>query len=291
MPKKDKLNPREIEREYGFAYKFFKSDPELWHLLNQAVKGSWSAQRFQAKLQDTKWFKKHSDIFRQNYALRYSDPATYRERVSNYRDQIKNLAGQFGADLSNKELHRYASRAYMLGWSQDQILDHIAHEVRPTKAGHYNGSLASIEQQLRETAAKNGVHLNKNSLTKWMRSIVRGDADVAQYETHIRDIAAKTFEAYGQEIKSGMDLMDVASPYIQSMSEILELNPADVNLFDKTIRRALAHRNDKGEPTPMSITDFEDQLRQDKRWQYTDNAHEQMRGYAIELGKSFGVLS
>ena len=102
----------------------------------------------------------------------------------------------------------------------------------------------------------------------------------------------RRFDAYGQEILGGMDAIDVAAPYIQSMSEILELNPADVNLFDPTIRKALSYRDPKTkEPAPLSVAEFEDRLRADKRWQYTDNAHEQLTQYAVELGKLFGVLS
>lgn len=291
-PGKDKLSPAELEREYGFAYKFFKSDPELWDLLQKAIKNNWSRGRFQAKLQDTKWFQQHSDMWRQNTALKYTDPGTYRERLGNYKAQIQNLAGQYGADLTKRELNKFAERAYLFGWSEAQILDHIANQVTPNKAGHFGGSLASVEQQLREIAMNNGVRIPEAQLTKWMRQIVRGNADVRQFETHIRGIAAKTFGAYGEEILGGMDAVDVAAPYIQSMAEILELNPADVNMYDRTIRKALSFRDPKtGDPSPMSITDFEDSLRADRRWQFTDGARQQMKQYAIELGKMWGVLS
>ena len=73
-------------------------------IVKKAIAGNWSPERFQARLQDTKWFKKHSDIWRQNTALKYTDPQTYKERLKNYRTQIKNLAGQWGADLTQREL-------------------------------------------------------------------------------------------------------------------------------------------------------------------------------------------
>lgn len=290
-PKKDKLDPREIEREYGFAYEFFKSDPELWDLLKKAIAGSWSDVRFAAALKNTKWYKKHSDVWRQVEALKHSDPATYRERLNNVRTQLNNMAGQFGAKLTNKELNRMAERALRLGWSPDQMLNHIAKDVRPSKSGQYGGELSGIQDRLEQTAFRNGIRLDPKQVKKWMRQIVRGEADVNQFENYIRKIAAQTFSAYGQEIKAGMDAMEVAAPYIQSMADILEMNPASINLFDKTIRRALSYTNEKGEAQPMSITAFEDSLRADKRWQYTDGAREQLKAYAIELGKMWGVLT
>lgn len=288
---RDDLSPREIEREYGFAYSFFKSDPELWDLLQKAIDGTWSAQRFGAALKNSKWYKKNSDVTRQVIALKHSDPKTYEERLKNMQDQIENLAGQYGAKLTPKELRRYTTRALMFGWSPDQILDHIAKDVRPNKGGQYGGELSGIQDRLEQTAFRNGVRLNKKQVNKWMRQIVRGEADVNQFENYVRKLAAETFTAYGTEIKAGMDAIEVAAPYIQSMADILEMNPASVNLFDKNIRRALSYKNDKGEARPMSLTDFEDSLRADKRWQYTQGAKEQLMGYAVELGKLWGVLS
>lgn len=290
MPKKDKLDPKEIEREYGFAYSFFKSDPELMKLLKDATAGTWDVARFEAALKNTKWYKKHSDVWRQATALKYSDPATYNERLGNMRSQVANLAGQFGAKLTNAELNRYSERALLLGWSPDQVVDHIAKKIAPNKEGQYGGDLAGIQDQLERTAHRNGIRLNADQTQKWMKQIVRGEASVDQFENYIRGIAAQTFPAWGEQIKSGMDLMDVATPYIQSYADILELNPASVNLFDKTIRSALAFKTKDGLPAPMSIADFEDSLRADKRWQYTDNAKKLAQGYAVSLGKMFGVI-
>lgn len=290
MPKKDKLDPKEIEREYGFAYAFFKSDPELMKLLKDAVAGTWDVARFEAGLKNTKWYKKHSDVWRQTTALKYSDPATFKERSDNMRSQIQNLAGQFGAKLTNAELNRYTERALLLGWSPDQVVDHIAKEIAPNKAGQYAGDLSGIQDQLERTAHRNGIRLNKDQVQKWMKQIVRGDASVDQFENYIRGIAASTFPAYGEQIKSGMDLADVAAPYVQSYADILELNPGSVNLFDKTIRGALSFKDEKGLPSPMSLTQFEDSLRADKRWQHTDNAKKLAQGYAVALGKLWGVL-
>lgn len=289
-PKQDKIDRDEIEREYGLAYALFKAFPELDDLLQRAVNNNMDPSKFQVELRQTKWFQKHSDIWRQNQALKYADPATYRERLMNSRTQVQNLAGAFDADLGKKAMRRLSERALLFGWSDDQIRDQLANFVRPGANGHYEGQLAGIEEQLRNTAMRNGVRIDRKQLKGWMRNIVRGNSSQEQYQTYIRDVAAKTFGAYGDQIKGGMDLIDVASPYMQSMAEILELNPASVDLYDKTIRKALSYRDADGKAVPMSVTDFEDSLRADKRWQYTDNAREQLTGYAISLGEMFGTL-
>lgn len=285
---KDKINHDEIEQEYGLSYALFQSSHELKDLLQKAVAQSWSAQRFQVELRQTDWFKKHSDVWRQNTALKYSDPATYQERLNNSLTSVQNLAGAFSVKLSDKATQRLAERALLFGWNEDQIRDVLANHVLPSQ-GHYTGQLSSIESQLRQTALRNGVRIGDDQLKRWMQQIVRGNASQDQFNTHIRDIAARTFTAYSDQIRGGMDIADVASPYMQSMSDILEINPGSIDLYDRTIRKALSYKDEKGKPAPMSISDFEDSLRADPRWQHTKSARTQAQGYANAIAKMWGL--
>lgn len=293
MPKKnkrDKINRDEIEQEYGLAFALFKAYPELYKLLKKAVAQNWDPAKFQVELRQTKWFKNHSDVWRENIALKYSDPATFKERLHNSITQVDNLARMFDADMSKKARRRLAERALLFGWDEDQIRNVLAKHVRPGKDRHYEGQLAAIEADLRNTALRNGVRIRKEQMQRWMRQIVRGNSSQEQYQTFIRSQAAKMFTAYADQIRGGMDVADIASPYIETMANILELNPQSIDLFDPKIRRALNHKNDKGVETPMSISEFEDLLRRDKRWQYTQQAQDMMTEYAIQLGEMFGVL-
>lgn len=288
--KQDGINRDQIEEEYGLSYALFKAFPELDKLLHQAVNGNWTAQKFQVELRQTNWFRKHSDVWRENTALKYADPAAYRERLSNSVTTVRNLMGAYGITLSGEASKRLGERALLFGMSEDQIKDQLSKYVKPSAAGHYGGQLAGIEQNLRETALRNGVRIGKDQLQRWMQSITRGDSGMEQYETFLRDMAAKTFTLYGDQIKGGMDLADVASPYVQSMAEILELNPGSLDLYDPTIRKALSgQRNDKGELQFTSVTDFEDSLRKDSRWQFTKNAKNQANGYVASLKKMWGM--
>lgn len=295
MPKRkknqDKINQDDIEEEYGLSWALFQAFPELKQLLRQAVNGNWDPNKFQVELRQTDWFKKHSDVWRQNTALKYSDPTSYQERLGNSMTAVQNLAAAFGARLSPKAAKRLAERALLFGMSEDQIRDVLAGHVRPSQAGHFGGQLASIEQTLRATALANGVRIGNGQITRWMREIVRGNASQDQFETFIRDVAAKTFGAYGEQVRGGMNMGDLASPYIQSMSQILEVNPSAIDMFDPTIRRAMAgQRNDKGELQPVSITDFEESLRRDTRWQYTKQANGMARELATQIGQMWGAL-
>lgn len=286
----DRINRDRIEEDYGLSYALFKAFPELDDLLHKAVNNNWTPSKFQVELRQTNWFKNHSDIWREAKALKFSDPATFQERLGNAETRVESLAGAVGVDLSKKAKNVLSRRALLFGLDDDQLRDVLAKYVKPSH-GHYGGDLSAVETELRQVAARNGVRLQKDQLNRWMKNIVRGDASTEQFVTSVRDMAARQFGLYGEQIKQGMDLQDVATPYIQSMASILELNPGQLDMFDPKIRKAMSGvRNKKGEVSAMSITDFEDFLRTDRRYAHTEQARNQATEYAIKLGEAFGVL-
>lgn len=286
------LSPKQIddiEQDYGLAYALFKAFPELNDLLQKAVKNTWTPARFQTELRQTKWFEKHSDVWRKTTALKYSDPQTYHKRMLDNASAYKGIASSMGVNLSQNRLRALAERGLLFGWTEDQVKDVLSRYIKPSN-GEYGGSLAASQDNLSKLAYQNGVHINGHTMQNWMKSIARGDGSEEQFSNYIKRQAASTFSLYGDQIKNGATMYDIANPYINTMAQTLELNPNEIDLFDPTIRKALSGtRNDKGQLEPVSMTDFEDSLRQDRRWQYTDTANEQARGYVRSLSQMWGL--
>lgn len=290
-PGLSKKQQDQIEQSYGLSYALFQAFPELNTLLGKAVKENWSAQKFQVELRQTDWFKTHSDVWRKNTALKYSDPASYNERLNQQTSQFENLATSLGVHLDPSMNRQLAEQALLFGWDEGQVKNVLSQYVAPSQTGDYGGDLASVEHNLNSLAYQNGIKLSPQQLQGWMQSIANGNASEEELSTQIRDIAAKTFSLYGDQIRGGANLMDIASPYVQAMASTLELNPNNLDLFDPNIRQALTGSlNDKtGQYEPMSVTKFEDSLRQDKRWQYTQTAQDQARGYVAALSNAWGL--
>jgi hypothetical protein len=66
------------------------------------------------------------------------------------------------------------------------------------------------------------------------------------------------------------------------MANILELNPDEIDLNDPSLEVAI---NDKGD---MNLSEFKRVLRQDSRWQYTNQAKEEVSNIALKVLKDFG---
>ena len=143
---------------------------------------------------------------------------------------------------------------------------------------------------LKNLAQQNGIQLSDSAATDYANKIVAGVIDANTAYGTIRESAANAFPSMAEKIKAGIDLKTLADPYIQSMSNILEIPDNSIDLFDPNIRGALAYTLPDGAIGTKSIYDFEKELRKDPRWQYTNNARSQAASVAQTVLKDFGFM-
>jgi hypothetical protein len=143
---------------------------------------------------------------------------------------------------------------------------------------------------IKNLAYDNGIKLADADATSYANKIVAGQVDENTVFNTIRESAASAFPALADKIKSGLDLKSLASPYIQSMSDILEIPNTAIDLFDPQIRGAMAYTLPDGKVGTKSIYDFEKELRKDDRWQYTNKAREQAASVATTVLRDFGFM-
>lgn len=143
---------------------------------------------------------------------------------------------------------------------------------------------------VKNLAYDNGIKLSDNDALSYANKIVSGQVDENTIYNTIRESAASAFPSLAEKIKAGLDLKTLASPYIQSMSDILEIPDTAIDLFDPQIRSAMAYTLPDGKVGTKSIYDFERQLRKDDRWQYTNKAREQAASVATTVLRDFGFM-
>ena len=143
---------------------------------------------------------------------------------------------------------------------------------------------------VKQLAANNGINLSDSAARSYATDIVSGTIDENTAYNTIRESAANAFPSLGEKIKQGINLKTLADPYIQSMSNILEIPDTAIDLFDPKIRSAMAFTTPDGKVGTKSIYDFEKELRQDPRWQYTNNARQQAASVATTVLKDFGFM-
>jgi hypothetical protein len=144
--------------------------------------------------------------------------------------------------------------------------------------------------EIKNLAFNNGIKLADADATTYANKIVAGQLDEDTVYNTIRESAASAFPSLADKIKAGIDLKTLASPYIQSMSDILEIPNTAIDLFDPQIRSAMAFTLPDGKVGTKSIYNFEKELRKDDRWQYTNKAREQAASVATTVLRDFGFM-
>jgi hypothetical protein len=281
------------------------SVPELNGLLNTAVSSGWTAAEFQNKITNSQWYRAHSDAARQAMVLAVSDPATYTQQLHQAGQKVSNLMAQMGISTVGMTNSQYVSLAkqVQMGTITDQELQKQLAQFfgagtgqfgQNYKEGQATGQAANYDSQLRQIYAQYGQTVQPGQIAYRVRQLLSGGADIKQYEEQAKVNAKAMFPGMAQQIDSGMTVKDLAQPYIQSMSNLLELDPNSINLNDRSIRAAMQGTGAtvKGQPpTATPLWQFEQQMRQDPRWQSTVNAHNDTAGVLTALGKEWGMTS
>lgn len=265
------------------------SVPEINGIFQKAVAGSWSTDKFISAVQNSHWWATHSDAARQAFLLLKTDPATWNRQVTQLESVLNNMASQLGALPTNSQLYALAVDALTNGYDQNQAVlrQKFAQYVNPVSGLHFGGEAGTDETQLRQDMMNLGVFLPENVLDQNLRNIIGGTTDVQAIQAQLRTQAAATYPAYAKQINSGMNVSDIADPFMQQAQQLLEKGPGEINIMNPLIKGALQNTVN-GVPTPMSLTDFEARVRQQPDWLHTQNAQDSIMQTAHKVLTDFG---
>jgi hypothetical protein len=137
-------------------------------------------------------------------------------------------------------------------------------------------------QSLQSTANANGVILSPQQLEQYALDIQNGK-DVKVIQSQIRNLAGLGMpDNVRKLLAEGTDLDTIYSPYRQTMAAVLELNPETIGFTDPVLRSAI------GPSGEVPLYDFQRALRKDARWQYTNNAREDVFQSVGKVLQDFG---
>jgi hypothetical protein len=285
------LTDDERAEQYGLSMRLINSSKELKNLFKQAVAGSWSSARFAASLKNTKWWRSQSDSLRKYVTLKITDPATWAQNNAAAAAKLNRLAVQVGLGnqifqagpgkgQANALLKQAIYNSLALGWSDERIKDWMGTKVS-VHGGIMWGEAGEAFDKLHGIAYLNGQKYSDAFYKATATNVAAGRATLEQYEAQIRREAAARYSAFSEQILAGQNAMDLAAPYIKSVSSLLELPETDVDLFNSHVASAMT------KSTPL--WQFENDLRADPLWRKTNNARESMFTVAHQVAKDFGL--
>ena len=283
-----RLNPEELASEYGFAYSFLKSIPDVAKVFDDYVKNNLSKEAFQAELRGTKWWQENSDTMRKAQALKSTDPATYEANLQATQIMVEQEAAKIGASIPPKKLKSIAEKAFATGMDEGQLVNVLGGYVKFV-GGTLKGEAGQYENSIKSYAATQGVTLDDQSIKNQAALIARKLATESDFKNQIMQQAVSAYPGYKQQLEAGQTMQDIANPYIQIMAQELELPPSAVKLTDPLIRSALNGVNKDGKPTGMDQTTFLQRVKNDPRWSQTQNAQDDVMKVGLNVLKSMGL--
>jgi hypothetical protein len=209
------------------------------------------------------------------------------EQIRARAESIELLSTELGIEIDKNNIQKLA-RDWASGlFDANTIKAQIA---RVGTIDFNKGAAAETLNNLRQYASDLGVQYDETWYNKAVTRVLKYKDDIETYNNQIREIAKSQYPTLAEQIDSGFTVRQLASPYTQSMSRLLEIDPGTISLNDRTIRQALTGLNPEGKPMTTPLWQFEQQLRQDPRWNYTNNAQEELMGTARQVLKNFGLV-
>lgn len=298
----------QVQSQYGPIDAIFKENSQLKDLMVKAIgdptnaKDDYTPQRFLNELKTTDWWAENSEPIRnrQFYKKQYEDllkkggnadelakTTEYGRGLANAKQVIADAAVSYGSSINPTELDMLATQVYDLANEGNGAIvgAAIRGKIKYTPGAALGGAAGVSLTELQKTASANGLNLEKqfgSSLQGWLQKIAQGESPET-YKQIIRDTAKIGLpDRVASLVDKGIDLETIYNPYKNMMAATLEVNPETIKLNDPTLRMAI------GPEKEMSLYDYQRSLRKDARWQYTDNARQEVSSIAKTVLKDFG---
>lgn len=308
-PPVDKLNFDDLAKMNGISPEIFKLYPDLNKVFTDAVAGNWmnsptGKALFDNALSDTGWMKENGPAVRKYLITKYAGGGDWDVQVRDAQAAVKTMAVRIGAKLSDTDVATFADQYLMNGWNDPARAGTLEkaltgqYSYQDGKGQTYSfttdhmsydmGAPAKAMQTLRQAANANSVTYGDGYYTSAARAIAGGLGTVDDYLADIREHAANSHPVFGDKIRAGFNVKDLAQPYVTQMANTLEMNPNDISLDDPMIKQAMGGIDEKGNPTAMGGFAFDKALRSHEKWQYTKAASQQVGDMTQSILKMFG---
>jgi hypothetical protein len=239
-------------------------------------------QAIATDLKATNWYQTNSERIRQVVLSSLSqDKATYNESKKNEVARIRKIALNIGSTLDDAQIDSLANQTLLFGLSDADLNTALVGSVR-MDANYIKGQAGTIGATIAKGISDYGFRVNTNSteFKTYVADVLNGLRTTDDIVGQFRNMASAQYPNLSERFKSGATLAEIAQPYKYAMSNILETNINTIDLDDPNLQSALS--------SGMNTFDFSRTLKKDPRWQYTQNAQDDLLGTFSKVLRQWG---
>lgn len=294
------LTPEEYMFELGFAMDLINSDPSLQEWIRRVRqymdknKGRTPTAYEMADIkQGIEWFERFNSD-QELARMQQADPRLredFNRSLELKRNYVKNLGLQYGITLSDQAISDIALVARLDQLGEDEIQARITPYLEQAIAASENlvGRAAEAERDIVQWSRANGLTLTGQSIARYVSSVARGEQTVDNVKEDLRRMyLAGAYPAWADRIDSGYDISEIAAPYKEKMAALLEIDDGSIDMNDSLLQMGLQGVGPDGRPSVVPLYEFERMVRNDPRWQKTDNAYRTYSEVADSVLDMFG---
>jgi hypothetical protein len=273
---------------------FLVNDPEVGPLLRDAVdpgKG-FSPQTFQAKLYQTKWFRSKSQTQREYDILSKTDPKTFNQNISFYRNAVRNRGIQLGLKPSEDQITWLAHAAMQQGLqTDDPIFTQWILGIKGIKRGM--GAQLTATTTIKNMAQGEYYQpLGVKEANNWSNQVVMGNWTMDDVKAQLQARAIKRFPHLQASLKAGYTMNDIFGQHKATIAQELEVPENSVNLYSPQWSKIIDSYDPKTKQhRAMTLTETTTLARSDPRYWKTFGGQEKDATMANFMAKTFGKRS
>lgn len=299
VPDADPLTRKELAAQYQSALGLIYSVPEITALFEKAFSdktGQWTKEKFSAAVQNSNWYRNNNQYFREAWAAEHfgmtdgKPGADWQTRMADARQFVQDTANEMGSQVTPEEIDALARRTIYEGWDKSgrerlltqALVEGIKYLPDGRGEAQLRGGAGDLADTLKSIAAANGLSYSDNYYVSAAKSVASKLTTVNDWERDIREQAASMWQPYADKIRAGANAYDLASPYINTLAQELELSPQSITLNDPYVRQAITDGT--------SLYEFTRKVRSDPRWMNTRKAQNEVTGTVGRVMQMFGLM-
>jgi len=150
---------------------------------------------------------------------------------------------------------------------QQLALGYVANYLNAGDPKVVGGSIATNQANIAKFAADHGINLPDSEVRRNAVFAITGGANALDsIYAKIRTMSKVLYPGLGNFIDTGLTVADIASTYIAEKANLLEMNPATLNLRDQDIVQAISGQSAE------NIGDFRKRMKSNPLYAKTNNA-------------------
>lgn len=279
-----------IRENYGAAAAYVEH-PEIGPLLRRAASEGWAAQRLDAAIEQTTFWKTTTDAQRQYDLLTKKDPASASKAVDQMVSTINTLLSNEGVEgqLSETRVRELATTLVRNGAGQDVIpktvLAEVTYQTSPFQpVGRLGAQMSAVKQK----ADQYLIPVSDQSAFDWAKQIETGQAGPEAFDEYAKQIAKANYGWLADRIDAGATVRQLLDPQIQTLSQLWGQDPESLKVQD--LAPVLEHYDGQQYRT-MTLSETQKYARSDDRF-WVDNVQGEaeaakfVQGIAQQFGKA-----